>query len=141
MALEWLPDTASKPVFYIAALIAASAPSYHGMHIGWMSSNLAPIGKRTLALGAIIGSANICGVPGSFIYRQYDAPRYHHGNYINIALTLVTIVLFIFQHFRYKLTNNYREKKWNSMSDKEKKVYLETTKDIGSNRLDYRFKV
>ncbi|KAI9304489.1 major facilitator superfamily domain-containing protein [Cunninghamella echinulata] len=141
MMLEFLPDSADKSVFYVAALIAASAPSYHGMHIGWMSSNLAPIGKRTLALGAIIGSANICGVPGSFVYRQYDAPRYHTGNWINIALTLITTFLFLFQHFRYKLTNKYREKKWNALSDKEKKQYIETTKDLGSNRLDYRFNV
>ncbi|CAO3630600.1 unnamed protein product [Cunninghamella blakesleeana] len=141
MALEWLPNTASKEAFYVAALIAASPPSYHGMHIGWMSANLAPIGKRGIVLGAIIGAANICGVPGSFIYSQPDAPRYHIGNYINIALTIVTILLFLFQHFRYKWTNAYREKKWNAMSDKEKKTYLETTKDIGNDRLDYRFKV
>jgi hypothetical protein len=38
------------------------------MQIAWMASNLAPIGKRTLALGAVIGAANICGVPGSQIY-------------------------------------------------------------------------
>jgi hypothetical protein len=41
------------------------------MQIAWMSSNMAPIGKRTLALGAIIGAANINGVPGSQIYRKF----------------------------------------------------------------------
>jgi hypothetical protein len=33
-----------------------------------MSSNLAPIGKRTLALSWVIGAANIAAVPGSQIY-------------------------------------------------------------------------
>lgn len=50
-------------------------------------------------------------------------------------------VLLIFQHTRYTLTNRRREKKWNALSDSEKKEYDETTKDEGSNRLDYRFRV
>lgn len=69
--LEFLPDNSNKWVMYIAALIAASTPSWHGMQIAWMSSNLAPIGKRTLALGWVIGAANICAVPGSQIYGSY----------------------------------------------------------------------
>jgi MFS family permease len=70
LALELLPDNAGRWSFYTAALFVASSPSWHGMQIAWMSSNLAPIGKRTLALGAVIGSANICGLPGSQIYRK-----------------------------------------------------------------------
>ncbi|KAG1112314.1 hypothetical protein G6F42_014778 [Rhizopus arrhizus] len=126
---------------YGAALFTASAPSWHGMQIAWMSSNLAPIGKRTLALGAVIGAANICGVPGSQIYKTADAPHYHQGNYINIALQAATAVLFLAQRTRYALTNRYRAKKWNSMTENEKKTYNETTKDLGSNRLDFQFRL
>jgi hypothetical protein len=68
--LEFLPVNASRWAMYSAAFVAASSPSWHGMQIAWMASNLAPIGKRTLALGAVIGAANICGVPGSQIYRK-----------------------------------------------------------------------
>lgn len=70
LALEFLRGDAGRWNFYAAALFLASSPSWHGMHIAWMSSNLAPLGKRTLALGAVIGAANICGVPGSQIYRK-----------------------------------------------------------------------
>lgn len=70
LALELLPDNAGRWSFYVACLFLASAPSWHGMQIAWMSSNLAPIGKRTIALGAVIGAANICGVPGSQLYRK-----------------------------------------------------------------------
>jgi hypothetical protein len=66
--LEFLPDNSNKWIMYFAAFIAASTPSWHGMQIAWMSSNLAPIGKRTLALAWVIGAANISGVPGSQIY-------------------------------------------------------------------------
>lgn len=71
LALEFMKDDAGRWNFYGAALFVASSPVWHGMHIAWMSTNLAPLGKRTLALGAVIGAANICGVPGSQIYREY----------------------------------------------------------------------
>lgn len=70
LALEFMKDGSGRWNFYAAALFISSSPTWHGMHIAWMSSNLAPLGKRTLALGAVIGAANICGVPGSQIYRK-----------------------------------------------------------------------
>lgn len=73
LLLEFLPADANKWTMYAAAFVAASSPSWHGMQIAWMASNLAPIGKRTLALGAVIGAANICGVPGSQLYRKYGS--------------------------------------------------------------------
>ncbi|KAI8072145.1 major facilitator superfamily domain-containing protein [Gilbertella persicaria] len=141
IALEFLKDDAGPWNFYAAALFLASSPSWHGMHIAWMSSNLAPLGKRTLALGVIVGSANIAGVPASQIYQQDDSPRFFRGNWINFGICVSTVLLVLFQHTRYVLTNNYREKKWNSMSDSEKKEYLKNTKDEGSNRLDFRFRL
>lgn len=68
--LEMLPDNVGRWQLYGAALFTASSPSWHGMQVAWMSSNIAPIGKRTLALAAVIGAANINGVPGSQIYRK-----------------------------------------------------------------------
>jgi MFS family permease len=141
LALELLPNDANRWSRYAAALIANSSPSWHGMQIAWMSSNLAPVGKRALALGAVVGAANICGVPGSQIYAAKDAPYYRFGNKINIGLQAATAVLYLLQHTRYALTNRYRARKWNSMTDEQKKAYNETTKDLGSNRLDFQFKL
>ena len=141
IALEFLPDNSNRWSLYGAALFTASAPSWHGMQIAWMSSNLAPIGKRGFALGAVIGSANINGVPGSQIYRESDAPYFHQGNWINIGLQIATIVLFLALRFRYSVTNSIRSKKWNSMTDDEKKTYNKTTKHHGSDRLDFQFRL
>lgn len=68
LALQFIPDSAGRWSFYAVTLIVSSSPAWHGMQIAWMSSNLAPVGKRTIAIGAVIGAANICGVPGSQIY-------------------------------------------------------------------------
>jgi hypothetical protein len=141
LALELLPADAGRWSKYGVALFTASSPSWHGMHIAWMSSNLAPIGKRTLALGAIIGFANLNSVPGSQIYQVADSPLYRRGNWINVGLQAATFVMFIAQRFRYSITNTLRQRKWDSMTEDEKKTYDETTKSKGSNRLDFRFRL
>ncbi|KAI8149747.1 major facilitator superfamily domain-containing protein [Fennellomyces sp. T-0311] len=141
IALRALPaDTGRWPLF-AAATVTASSPSWHGMHIAYMSSNLAPAGKRAIALGAIIGAANLNGVPGSQIYRASDAPRFPTGNVVCIILNVIAMGLFISQRVRYSMTNKYREKKWNAMSDSDKEHYNKTTKHKGSNRLDFRFRI
>ncbi|KAI9475525.1 MAG: major facilitator superfamily domain-containing protein [Benjaminiella poitrasii] len=141
LALVLLPATAGRWSLYAAALVTSGSPSWHGMQIAWMSSNLAPVGKRILALGAVVGAANICSVPGSQIYQTADAPLYRRGNWINVALQTVTVVLFVAQRVRYALTNQDREQKWTAMSDEERSRYRETTKDLGSNRLDFKFRL
>ncbi|KAI9319496.1 major facilitator superfamily domain-containing protein [Dichotomocladium elegans] len=140
-ALWGLPAGTSRWNLFVAATFTSGAPTWHGMHTAYMAVNLSPAGKRALALGAIIGAANICSVPGSQIYQASDAPRYPRGNKICVVLGIVTILLFLSQRTRYDLTNRWRERKWVKMTDAEKISYLETTKDLGSNRLDYRFRV
>lgn len=141
VVLRTLPLNTGRWSLFAGATVAVSSPSWHGMHIAWMSSNVAPVGKRALALGAIIGSANINSLPGAIIYQNWDAPRYFYGNTINIILCCVTIVLFLVQRYRYILTNKYRERKWNNMTVEEQQTYLKTTDKKGSNRLDFRFRI
>ncbi|KAI9259673.1 major facilitator superfamily domain-containing protein [Phascolomyces articulosus] len=141
ITLRVLPANAGRWQLFAAATVTAATPSWHGMHIAYMSANLAPSGKRAIALGAIIGAANLNGVPGSQIYRASDAPRYPKGNLVCIICNVITVFLFLSQRARYSLTNKYRAKKWNAMSDSEKKQYNKTTKHKGSDRLDYRFRI
>ncbi|KAI9014487.1 major facilitator superfamily domain-containing protein [Phycomyces nitens] len=138
LALELIPDDSGRWTFYGVMLFVASQPLWHGMQIAWMASNLAPIGKRTLALGAVVAVANLLGVPGSQIYRN-DAPRFKTGNWINFSLILLAAVLFIFQYFRYRITNKRRDRIWGAMTTEERNLYSETTKHKGSDRLDFRF--
>ncbi|KAI9021431.1 MFS general substrate transporter [Phycomyces nitens] len=141
LLLAKLPDGIGRWNLYGAALFTASAPSAHGMLIAWMSSNVAPLGKRTFALGCIIGAANICGVPGSQIYRVADAPRYHQGNLINSGVHIANIVLLISLRTCYVWLNRRRTQKWDNMTIEERDIYNKTTKDLGSNRLDFRFRL
>ncbi|KAI7888304.1 major facilitator superfamily domain-containing protein [Mucor mucedo] len=141
LALQFIPDSAGRWTFYAVTLLVSSSPVWHGMQIAWMSSNLAPVGKRTIAFGAVVGAANICGVPGSQIYLQSDSPRFHKGNWINIGLLAGASLLFLSLRARYALTNKARMRKWNNFSDEQKKEYSNTTKDEGSDRLDFKFRL
>lgn len=72
---------------------------------------------------------------------ENDAPKYRRGNKINIILQVVTVFLFLFQRTKYKLTNEWRKHIWNKMSDYEKTIYVQDTKDKGNNRLDFRYRI
>jgi hypothetical protein len=79
------------------------------------------------------------GVISANIYRADDKPLYHRGNNVLIAINCLALVLFISARLYYTWRNSTREKKWSAMSQHEKHEYLETTKDEGNKRLDFRF--
>ncbi|KAJ3070200.1 hypothetical protein HDU99_002745 [Rhizoclosmatium hyalinum] len=141
MLLEFLPDDSSKGVLFLATFVIAGAPSVHPLNIAWMSENTAPIGKRTVATGLIIGFANIYGVYASQIYQASDAPRFHTGNFILIGFVSATILLWLNQKFLYVRTNKQRASVWNAKSDDDKAEYNANTTHQGSDRLDFVFKI
>lgn len=56
-----------------------------------------------------------------------------------LALVAWNFVLSVFIKLFYIWRNKSREREWNSMSQEEKDQYIETTKDEGNKRLDFRF--
>jgi hypothetical protein len=79
------------------------------------------------------------GIVASNIYRADDAPRYKRGNRVLVILVCVNIFIYLLTKVYYVWRNNSRDKKWNGLSEQEKHIYLETTTDEGSKRLDFRF--
>lgn len=73
------------------------------------------------------------------IYEADDAPLYHRGNDILLALCLVSIALFVATKFYYLRKNKTRSQKWDAMSEQEKEHYIYNTTDEGNKRLDFRF--
>ncbi|KAJ3298672.1 hypothetical protein HDU79_008165 [Rhizoclosmatium sp. JEL0117] len=138
--LEFLPDNSPMGVLYFVTFLISGAPSVHPLNIAWMTENTAPIGKRTVASGLIIGFANIYGVYAAQFYQASDAPRFHVGNFIILGFLLVTIGLWINQRFLYVRLNKQRAAIWNAKSEDEKADYNATTTHKGSDRLDFIFK-
>lgn len=67
-----------------------------------------------------------------------DAPRYRRGNRVLVALVVTNIFIYLFTKIYFVFRNARREQKWGSMSEEEKVHYVETTKDEGNKRLDFR---
>lgn len=76
----------------------------------------------------------------SNIYRTNDAPLYHQGNDVLIALDVLAIVLFVGAKLYYLRRNKIRARRWGAMTDAQKDEYLATTTDEGNKRLDFQFK-
>jgi hypothetical protein len=75
----------------------------------------------------------------SNVYRKYDAPRYRTGNRNLLIVVVLNIGMYLFIKSYYVLRNRSREKKWNALTVEQKRNYLDTTKDLGNKRLDFRF--
>ncbi|CAO3628910.1 unnamed protein product [Cunninghamella blakesleeana] len=128
-----------KWILYFIVLFTAASPYFHPLSTSWISSNMSPTGKRSLALAANIAFANMNSFFGAMIYQSKDAPRYYHGNQICILLQIITIFLMIYQRYRYIFINKERSAIWNQMTDAEKETYKKTTTDQGNDRLDHLF--
>lgn len=82
------------------------------------------------------------------------------GNRVLIGITVMNIALYVITYFFYRQINRHREKKWNSMTPEvrhnflsitvisvyrpyvclqERQEYLDTTKDQGNEKLNFRF--
>ena len=56
-----------------------------------------------------------------------------------IGIAVGNIFLYLAVNFYYDFVNKRRDRIWNSWSPEERETYLKTTKDEGSQRLDFRF--
>lgn len=84
-------------------------------------------------------SVQACAVIASNVYQKDDAPRYRDGNKNLIAVACMNICLYVLTKLYYIWRNQSRAKIWDAMTPEQKKQYLETTKDEGNKRLDFRF--
>ncbi|KAJ1565975.1 hypothetical protein HK096_005553, partial [Nowakowskiella sp. JEL0078] len=135
--LRSVPDDSNKYLLWGILLFISSWPLTHPLNISWMSENMAPLGKRTVASAAVIGAANIFSVWAGQIYQAADAPRFHTGNIIVIVFAFAGVLLWILQRSYLNWINKKRESIWAGFSDEQKQEYNETTKDVGNDRLDF----
>ncbi|KAJ3285072.1 hypothetical protein HDU79_007615 [Rhizoclosmatium sp. JEL0117] len=138
--LAFLPDGTDKGIRYFATLVISSAPFTHPLNIAWLTENTAPIGKRTVASGAVICAANLYGTYAAQIYQPWDAPAYRVGNRIILGFIATAILLFLLRKYFYIQLNKQRAAIWNAKSEDEKAEYNATTKHVGNERLDFVFK-
>ncbi|KAK3941788.1 major facilitator superfamily domain-containing protein [Diplogelasinospora grovesii] len=139
LALELMPANASPWAWYAVSALLVGYPYVHAILVAITSRNAGTVRTRT------VGSAlyNMCvqasNVISSNIYTTSDAPLYRTGNKVLLGLIAWNVVLIIAIKGYYMWRNSGRDKIWATMTPAERDIYLETTKDKGSKRLDFRF--
>ncbi|KAF1938119.1 MFS general substrate transporter [Clathrospora elynae] len=139
IAVEFLSSDASPWTRWVLSTLLVGHPYIHAILVGITSRNAGAVRTRTFASALY----NMCVQAGSIIsqniYRDDDKPLYRRGNKVLISICVYNFVLFVGAKLYYVGVNRKREGIWKGMNQEEREVYLETTKDRGNKRLDFRF--
>ncbi|KAH7915694.1 major facilitator superfamily domain-containing protein [Hygrophoropsis aurantiaca] len=129
----------SQWVYFVVVTLITGFPYVHPIQVAWASRNSHSVRTRTISASMYNMFVQAGAIVYANIYRSDDAPLYKRGNRDLIGVCSMNIVLYILTAVFYRSINRYRDSKWARMSPKEQRSYIETTKDEGNQRLDFRF--
>jgi hypothetical protein len=140
VALYLLPENPNQWVYFGLASGLLSYPYTHPIQVGWCSRNSGAVASRTVNASLYNMFVQASAIIYAQIYQASDAPRYRRGNRTLIAINCVNI-LFMYPATKayYIWRNRQKAKIWDAMSAEDRQIYLNTTKDVGNRRLDFRF--
>ncbi|KAJ7731135.1 allantoate permease [Mycena maculata] len=140
VALYLLPAKPNPWIYFGLASGLLSYPYTHPIQVGWCSRNAGAVASRTVNASLYNMFVQASAIVSAQIYQASDAPRYRRGNRTLIIINCVNI-LFMYPATKayYMWRNRQRAKIWDAMSSEERQHYLNTTKDVGNRRLDFRF--
>ena len=124
---------------YALTILLVGYPYVHAIIVALTSRNAGSVRTRTVGSALYNMAVQASNIISSNIYQAKDAPLYRRGNRILLGVVAWNITLILSTKAYYMWRNARREKVWGQMNEVEKKTYLETTKDRGNKRLDFRF--
>jgi hypothetical protein len=78
--------------FFAMFLVGSGVYSFNTVVVTWISNNVQPDYKRSVAIATIISIGNASGMAASQIYPIGDAPRYVTGNAISLGGEVIALV-------------------------------------------------
>ncbi|KAH8547870.1 major facilitator superfamily domain-containing protein [Umbelopsis sp. PMI_123] len=102
----------------------------------WLTGNIAPSMKKSVATAMAVMANNSAGLVGSNIYLSTDAPNYTKGHAINLGFTALFIILVCVLRFLLWRENKTRQQK---LEEIEAGKVAEAQGRIGDRRLDFRY--
>ncbi|KAK2615144.1 hypothetical protein N8I77_001920 [Diaporthe amygdali] len=140
LALRFWPGTMTDAWgTYAVVTVLLSFPYCQAIVVGWTSKNSGSVRTRAISASVFSMMKQVGSIASSNIYREDDKPLYRRGNSVLIGINMLAIVLFLFTKCYYVMRNRWKAQRWESMSEGERRDYLEYTKDLGNKRLDFRF--
>ncbi|KAF9162783.1 hypothetical protein DFQ26_003242 [Actinomortierella ambigua] len=140
LTLALLPHDANKYSLYFAVILAQGGFTiWHPVNAAWIAENVAPVGKRSIALALYIISVNLCDIPGANVFRAEHAPRFIPGMWVLFSVLVITALLFLFQRYHLMWVNKKRDEQTKGWTEADWDHYYVTTTHVGDDRLDFRF--
>ncbi|KAI0073949.1 MFS general substrate transporter [Panus rudis PR-1116 ss-1] len=139
IALYSFNHNTSQWVYYAVVTLITAYPYVHPVQVAWASTNSSGVGTRTVSASLYNMFVQLSSIISANIYREDDKPLYKRGNRALIAICVMNIVLYGLTFLFYRTINKRRERKWNAMTPEERQHYLDTTTDVGNQRLNFRF--
>ncbi|KAI0828917.1 MFS general substrate transporter [Trametes gibbosa] len=138
-ALYTFTSETSPWVYFAVVTLITGFPYVHPVQVAWASTNSSGVGTRTVSASIYNMFVQAGGIVAANIYRDDDKPLYKRGNRALIGICIMNMFLYAFIYFFYREINKRRDRIWNSWTAKEQHEYLETTKDKGNARMNFRF--
>ncbi|KAK4611532.1 hypothetical protein CLAFUW4_13335 [Fulvia fulva] len=132
-------ENTNRWLIWTAVTLLLSWPNPHPIQVGWNSKNSNSTRSRTVSAACYNMLVQGGGIISSNVYRKDDAPNYTRGNKQLLILAFVNLGIYALTKVYYIQRNKKRDQQWNAMTKEEQMEYLETTKDEGNKRLDFRF--
>jgi len=139
IALEVIPANENPWVKYVLSILMVGYPYIHAIIVALTSRNAGSVRTRTVGSAIYNMTVQASNIISSNIYRTDDSPMYRRGNKVLLGIIAWNVVFIIATKAYYMWRNAVRERKWGAMTLEERDIYLQTSKDSGNKRLDFRF--
>ncbi|KAK9460245.1 major facilitator superfamily domain-containing protein [Lipomyces oligophaga] len=136
--LEFLPDPAvGRWTRFILLTAIMGFPYYHPILVSWISANANSADRRSLAFAIYNIFVQAGNILAANVYTESDAPFYHRGNAVLIGLNVLSIIFILSIRSYYNRENKLRRAKWDALDEKQQLDYLQSTTDVGNDRINF----
>ncbi|KDE02618.1 hypothetical protein MVLG_06828, partial [Microbotryum lychnidis-dioicae p1A1 Lamole] len=139
IVLVAIPDNLGRWAKYAITSLLLAFPYAHPILVSLNSRNSGSVRTRSVSASLYNMFVQAGSIVASNIYQSRDKPYYRHGNRVLLGIVSSNIVLFFLVKFYYVARNQQRAKKWEALTVDQRRTYLETTKNEGNRRLDFKF--
>ena len=105
LGLNGALDTQRGAAYFAAVVMCVGIYPIQAAAASWNANNIAPESRRAMAIALNNCVGNVGGILGSFMYIESEAPTYHTGFGLGLALGGTDILMALFLEWSYKRGN------------------------------------